>query len=148
MFSICAILIAVAVYQYCDYNAVNNQLLLKIQKQNIEVINYLQEIRNTGNDLDPKITLGNKLVPVSDAPLLELATLAEERNVLTKKKLCTKTKAPSPTPSSVSADTEESDTNIKKKREPLRLVELQIRSVRYNLRSTPTTPSSTWRETV
>jgi len=148
MLSICAILIAIAVYQYCDYNAVNHQLLLKIQKQNIKVINYLQEMRNTGNDLDPKIILGNKLVPVSDAPLLEPATLAEERNVLTKIKLHRKTKAPSPTPSSVSADTEESDTNIKKKREPSRLVELNIRGVRYNLRSTPTTLSSTWRETV
>ena len=149
MLSICTILIAIAVYQYCDYNAVNHQLLLKIQKQNMEVINYLEEIRNTGNDLDPKITLGNKLVPVSDPPLLEPATLAEERNVLARLKLHTKTKAPSPTPSSVSADTEESDANIKKKLEPSRrLVELQIRGVRYNLRSTPTTLSSTWREAV
>jgi len=149
MLSICTVLIAIAVYQYCDYNAVNHQLLLKIQKQNMEVINYLEEIKNTGNDLDPKITLGNKLIPVSDAPLLEPATLAEERNVLTRIKLHTKTKAPSPTPSSVSADTEESDANIKKKQEPLRrLVELQIRGVRYNLRSTPTTLSSTWKETV
>jgi hypothetical protein len=88
------------------------------------------------------------LVPVSNAPLLEPVTLAEERNVLARIKLHTKTKAPSPTPSSVSADTEESDANIKKKREPSRLVELQIRGVRYNLRSMPTTLSSTWRETV
>jgi D-mannonate dehydratase len=115
----------------------------------MEVINYLEEIRNTGNDLHPKITLGNRLVPVSDAPLLEPETLAEERNVLARIKLHTKTKAPSPTPSSVSADTEESDANIKKKRETSRrLVELQIRGVRYNLRSTPTTLISTWKETV
>jgi hypothetical protein len=89
------------------------------------------------------------LVPVSDNPLLEPATLAEERNVLARMKLHRKTKSPSPTPSSVSADTEESDANIKKKQEPSRrLMELQIRGVHYNLRSMPTTMSSTWRETV
>lgn len=149
LLSVCTLLIAFAVYQYCDYNAVNHQLLLKIQKQNMEVINYLEGIRNTGNDLDPKRTLVNQLVPVSDTPLLEPATLAAERNVLARLKLHTKTEVPSPTPSSVSADTEESDANIKKKRGPSRrLVELQIRGVRYNLRSSPTTLSSTWGETV
>ena len=149
MFSICTILIAIAVYQYCDYNAVNHQLLLKIQKQNMEVINFLEKIRNTGNDLDPKITLGNKVVQVSHAQLLESATLAEERNVLPRIKLHTNTKALSPAPSSVSTDTEASDANSKKKREPSRrLVELQVRSIHYNLRSMSTTPPNTWRETV
>jgi hypothetical protein len=148
MLSICALLIAIAIYQYCDYNAVNHQLLLKIQKQNMEVINFLDKIRNTGNDLDPKITLGNKLVQVSHAPLFETA-LAEERNVLPRIKLHTKTKSPSPAPSSVSADTDKSDANIKKKRAPCRtLMEIQIPDVRYNLRSMRTTVSSTWSETV
>lgn len=143
MLSICTILIAIAVYQYCDYNVVNHQLLLKIQKQNMEVINYFEEIRNKGNDLDPKITIGNKLVPVKHSPSLEPATLAEERNVLPRIEFRTETKAPSPTSSSVSTDTEERDAIIKHKRQPSgRLVELQIRSVRYNLRSTPTTLSS------
>lgn len=149
MLSICTILIAIAVYQYCDYNVVNHQLLLKIQKQNMKVINYFEEIRNKGNDLDPKITIGNKLVPVKHSPSLEPATLAEERNVLPRIEFHTETKAPSPTSSSVSTDTQESDANIKQKRQPSRrLVELQIRSVRYNLRSTPTTLSSTWKETM
>jgi hypothetical protein len=115
----------------------------------MKVINYLDEIRNKGNDLDPKITLGNKLVPVKHSPSLEPATLTEERNVLPRIKFHTKTKTPPPTSSLVSIDTEEGDANIKQKRQPSRrLVELQIRSVHYNLRSTPTTLSSTWKETV
>jgi hypothetical protein len=149
MLSACAILIAIAVYRYCDYNAVNHQLLLKIQKQNMEVLNFLEKIRNPGNELDPKITLDNKLVQVRHAALLEPAVLAEGRNVLRKIKLHTNTKSPSPAPSSVGADTDKSDASIKEKREPYRkLVEIQIPGVRYNLRSMPTTVSTTWRETV
>jgi hypothetical protein len=149
MLSICAIWIAIAIYQYCDYNVVNHQLLLKIQKQNMDVIKFLEEIRNAGNDLDRKITLENELVQLSDVTLLQPASSAEERNELQRVKLHIKTKSPSSVSSSVNADTDKIDANINKKQKlSRRLVEIQNPCVRYNLRSMQTTPSIMWRETV
>jgi hypothetical protein len=148
---ICAVLIGVAVYQYCDYNAVNHQLLLQIQKQNMELIDCLEKIRNTDNDTDQKVTLENRLVEGSHFPLLEPEKLTEEISMLPRIKLHPKAKSMSPA-SSLSASTDRSDKSSanseKKQYSSRRIVKIQTPGVHYSLRSTRTTPSSTGREIV
>jgi hypothetical protein len=148
MLTVCVVWIGVTIYQYCDYNTVNHQLLIQIQKQNREVIHYLEKMRMTDNEPNPKLTLENKLLEVSDAPLLEPAELAEEINMLPRMKMCVKSKSPSPTPSSVSRNTSKSDAYIEKRQLSRRLVEIQTPGGSYNLRSKQGTPSSTGKETV
>lgn len=148
MLTVCVVWIGVTIYQYCDYNTVNHQLLIQIQKQNREVIHYLEKMRMTDNEPNPKLTLENKLLEVSHAPLLEPAELAEEINMLPRMKMCVKSKSPSPTPSSVSRNTSKSDAYIEKRQLSRRLVEIQTPGGSYNLRSKQGTPSSTGKETV
>jgi hypothetical protein len=148
MLAVCVVWIGVTVYQYCDYNAVNHQLLLQIQKQNTEVINCLGKMRNTDNDPNPKLILENKLLEVNEAPLLEPAKLAEGISKLTRMKVRVKSKSPSPTLSSVSGNTNKSDASIEKRQLPRRLMEIQTPRVQYNLRSMRGTPPSIGKETV
>jgi hypothetical protein len=148
MLTVCVLWIGVAVYQYCDYNAVNHQLLIQIRKQNAEVIHHLEKMRITDNDPNPKITLENKLLGVKDAPLLEPAKLAEELNMLPRMKTCVKSKSPSPTPSSVSRNTSKSDAYVEKRQLSRTLVKIRTPEVCYNLRSMRGTPSNTGKETV
>jgi hypothetical protein len=105
MLTICAVLIGVTVYQLCNYNAVNHQLLLQIQKQDMEVIDCLEKIRNTDNDSHQKVILENRLVEVSHVSLLKPAKLTEEISVLPRIKLHRKAKPASPT-SLLSANTD------------------------------------------
>ncbi|XP_023725244.1 uncharacterized protein LOC111874188 isoform X2 [Cryptotermes secundus] len=148
MLTVCVVWIGVTIYQYCDYNAVNHQLLIQIQKQNMEVIHYLEKMRVTDNDPTPKLTLENKLLEVNDAPLLEPAELAEEINMLPRMKMCVKSKSPTPTLSLVSRNTSRSDAYIEKRQSSRSLVEIQTPGVRYSLRSKRGTPSSIGKETV
>lgn len=151
MLTICAVLTGVAVYQYCDYNAVNHQLLLQIQKQNMEVINCLEKMVNTDNNPDGKETLENRLAEVRHASLLEPAKLAEEISMLPRIKLHPKAKSASPV-SPLRANTDRSDKSSayseKKQYSSRKIVEVQTPDVRYSLRSMRTTPSSIGRERV
>jgi hypothetical protein len=149
MLAICVVWIGVTVYQYCDYNAINHQLLLQIQKQNLEVINCLEKMRNTVHDSSPKLTLENSWAEISHSPLLEPVKLAGDISMFPRIKLNAEAKSPSPTPSAVSAMTDKSDkgsANIEKKLLSSRsIVEIQTPCARYSLR---TTPSRTRREIV
>ncbi|PSN52581.1 hypothetical protein C0J52_13083 [Blattella germanica] len=47
MVTVCVLWIGIAFYTYLDYNVVNHELLLTIQKQNMEVINYFEKWRSS-----------------------------------------------------------------------------------------------------
>jgi hypothetical protein len=149
MLTMCAVSIGVAVFHYCDYNAANHQLLLQIQKQNTQVINCLEKMRNTDNYPEQEVTLENRLVEVSHAPLLEPTKLAEQISMLPRIKLLAEAKSASPA-SSLSANTDRSDKSSvysgKKQLSSRRIVEIHTPGVRYSLRSMRTTPPSRVKE--
>jgi hypothetical protein len=148
MLIVCVVWLGIAVYQYCDYNAVNHRLLIQIWKQNVEVINCLEKMKITDNDSSPKPTLENKLVEVNDAPLLEPAKLAEEIKNLPRMKSFVKSKSPSPALSQIGRNTTKSDSYIEKEHLSRRLVEIRTPVVPYSLRSMRATPPITGKETV
>jgi hypothetical protein len=148
MVTVCIVWLGAAVYQYCDYNAVNHQLLIQIWKQNTEVINRLKNMRITDSDPNPKLILENKLVEVNDDSLREPAKLAEEIEKLSTMKTCMKSKPPSPTLSPVCRKTTKSYVYIEKQQLSRRLVEIQAPGVRYSLRRMRGNPPSSGKETV